>query len=197
MQLQQRRGDRDVVSHCRASFAAAVALIQSADALREGSAPVLPRGADAADRAPGTGQALDEMGEEPQSSSDSDQPETRGNNKSALTSAAPALEPSQPMQVPCCICPPAQLLPRSRSSFLAARLTALLHAESWHKSERNCRACQEAVAEELLRLALLGGEQLEPLRQWLKALLQSSPRLAGLRAIAEELGEAHAPEVLM
>ena len=117
MQLQQRRGDRDDLSHCRASFAAAVALIQSADALREGSAPVLPRGADAADRAPGTGQALDEMGEEPQSSSDSDQPETWGNTKSALNSAAPALESSQPMQVPCCICLPAQLLSKVQELF--------------------------------------------------------------------------------
>ena len=45
------------------------------------------------------------------------------------------------------------------------------------------------MAEDLLRLALQGGELLEPLRQWLKLLLQSSPRLAGLQALAEELGE--------
>ena len=118
------------------------------------------------------------------------------NNELALNSAAPALGPSQPMKVPCCTCLPAQMLFSVQGLFSCSSQLALWHAAHWHSSSQSSRACQEAVAEELLRLALQGGEQLEPLRQWLKALLQSSPRLAKLRAIAEELGEAHAPDIL-
>ena len=101
------------------------------------------------------------------------------------------------MKVTCCIILPAQTLPAVQKLASCSSSPALLHTAPWHRSSQKCRTCQEAVAEELLRLALLGGEQLEPLRQWLRLLLQSSPRLAGLRAIAEELGEASAPEVLV
>ena len=184
--------------HCRASFAAAVALLQSANALREGSAPVLPRAADGPlDSAPGARQPFNERDEELQSSSDSDQLETWGNDKAALNSAAPALGPLQIMKVTCCIYLPAQTLPTVQELVSCSSSPALLHATSWHSSSQKCRAFQEATAEELLQLALQGGEQLEPLRQWLKLQLQSSPRLAGLRAIAEELGEGHAFEVFV
>ncbi len=50
-------------------------------------------------------------------------------------------------------------------------------------------AWQGADAEELLLLALRGSEALEPLRQWLKLLLQSSPKLTSLQAMAADQGE--------
>ena len=138
---------------------------------------------------------MDEKEQELQLSSDSDQPETRRSNAAALNSAAPVLESYQPMKVTCCICLPAQTSSMVQDSFSCSSPPALLHTVSWHSSSLRYCAQQEAVAEELLQLALQGGEQLEPLRQWLKLLLQSSPKLAGLRAIAEEYGEAHALEV--
>ncbi|CAL5220409.1 g2420 [Coccomyxa viridis] len=46
-----------------------------------------------------------------------------------------------------------------------------------------------ADAEELLILALRGSDAQEPLRQWLKLLLQSSPKLASLQALAADHGE--------
>lgn len=51
-------------------------------------------------------------------------------------------------------------------------------------------ACKGADTEELLLLALRGNDVLEPLRQWLKLLLQSSPKLTGLHALAADQGEA-------
>ena len=51
-------------------------------------------------------------------------------------------------------------------------------------------ACQGVDAEELLLLALRGSEALEPLRQWLKLLLQSSPKLTSLQALAADQGES-------
>lgn len=50
-------------------------------------------------------------------------------------------------------------------------------------------ACQGAETEKLLFLALQGNDAMEPLRQWLKLLLQSSPKLASLHAIAADHGE--------
>ena len=49
--------------------------------------------------------------------------------------------------------------------------------------------CKGAKAEELLLLALQGSEQLEPIRQWLKLLLQRSPKLSSMQAIAVDHGE--------
>ncbi len=53
-------------------------------------------------------------------------------------------------------------------------------------------ACKGAKAEELLLLALQGNEQLEPLRQWLKLLLQKSPKLSSMQAVAADHGEGAA-----
>ena len=50
-------------------------------------------------------------------------------------------------------------------------------------------ACKGPDAEELLLLALRGSDAQEPLRQWLKLLLQSSPKLASLHAMALDQGE--------
>jgi len=50
-------------------------------------------------------------------------------------------------------------------------------------------ACQGAETENLLLLALQGSDAMEPLRQWLKLLLQSSPKLASLHAVAADHGK--------
>ena len=58
-------------------------------------------------------------------------------------------------------------------------------------------ACKGPDAEELLLLALRGSEALEPLRQWLKLLLQSSHKLVSLQAMAVDQGETFGEQLPM
>ena len=61
-------------------------------------------------------------------------------------------------------------------------------SNSWSHCNEIYGACKGADAEELLLLALRGSDALEPFRQWLKLLLQSSPKLGSLRDMAADQG---------